>query len=528
MDIFLKKRVGPLIASILFMASMAVRAGNAAVKDTLGPNEKLMVSELMRSANGQYTLVLQEDGNLVSYDAQAKAIWYSDTFGSGAKECVMQADGNLLLKDRSGRVVWATYTDGHHNAKLRMQNDGNLVIYNPREFAVWVNGRIKDSLSGGERLLAGEFIRSQNRKYTLVMQKDGNLVAYDSQKKAIWESRTAGTGAIECALQSDGNLLLKDANGRHVWATETYGYPDATLLMQDNSLVVLSRGQGAPFWVNGKLDPSVPSETPPADAPAEVGDQNDGGSGRDAGNVLDEAVPIYPVTEPADGELSPADSVDFYSIPLDKVWKLSLGLAIRNDQDFDLALLDSKGKIQASSARGTGQSESLDFLAPAADTYYIRVSRKAGQGRYRIELSFHKQDSAIGDRSNFDANTGDNEFDIELSHLNNVARRDLDDFIGKLSGAFGISRSWIENLLNKDKVHPADAYMIARTASVTKKPIDSVRKAFLANRGQGWGVIAKQLGIKPGSKEFHALKNDDRRWLSKGKGQEKKNKNNPK
>ena len=61
--------------------------------------------------------------------------------------------------------------------------------------------------------------------------------------------------------------------------------------------------------------------------------------------------------------------------------------------------------------------ESLDFLAPAADTYYIRVSRKAGQGRYRIELSFHKQDSAISDRSNYDANTGDNEFDIELDKL---------------------------------------------------------------------------------------------------------------
>ena len=26
------------------------------------------------------------------------------------------------------------------------------------------------------------------------------------------------------------------------------------------------------------------------------------------------------------------------------------------------------------------------------------------------------------------------------------------------------------------------------------------------NKGQGWGVIAKNLGIKPGSDEFHALK----------------------
>jgi hypothetical protein len=70
--------------------------------------------------------------------------------------------------------------------------------------------------------------------------------------------------------------------------------------------------------------------------------------------------------------------------------------------------------------------------------------------------------------------------------------------------------------------------MMARTASVTKHPIDTVQKNYMANRGQGWGVIAKQLGIKPGSNEFHALKKDNMGWLSKGKsqGQKKENKDN--
>jgi hypothetical protein len=31
----------------------------------------------------------------------------------------------------------------------------------------------------------------------------------------------------------------------------------------------------------------------------------------------------------------------------------------------------------------------------------------------------------------------------------------------------------------------------------------------MANKGKGWGVIAKNLGIKPGSAEFHALKRGD-------------------
>jgi hypothetical protein len=513
-----------LTAFILFMVPVAVSAGSAEWQDTLGQNETLIVSEGLRSTNGNYTLVLQEDGNLVTYDSHKKALWNSGTDGSGAIECVMQGDGNLLLKDRGGRVVWATYTDGCDKAKLKMQNDGNLVIYNERGMAVWANGRIKDSLSKGDNLLAAEFIRSQNRKYSLVMQGDGNLVAYDIQKNSLWDSGTDGSGAIECVLQSDGNLLLKDKNGKNVWATNTYGHPNAKLMIQDDGNLVMYVAEGIPVWSNGNLDTNVPREAPPADAPDEVRPQDDAGSGRDAGNVLEEAVPIYPVTKPADGELSPADSIDFFSIPLDKEWRLSLQLTVQGDQDYDLALLESNGDIKAASARGKGLSESLEFLAPAPQTYYVRVSRKAGQGRYRIELTFHKQESTKDNLSGYYANTGDKEFDGALHSLNNVAYKDLDNFISLLNGAFGISKPWIENLVRREKIPPADVYMIARLASATRRPIDTVKKYYMGNRGQGWGVIAKHLGIKPGSKEFHALKNDDKGVLSKAKGhgQEKK------
>ena len=36
-----------------------------------------------------------------------------------------------------------------------------------------------------------------------------------------------------------------------------------------------------------------------------------------------------------------------------------------------------------------------------------------------------------------------------------------------------------------------------------------VKNTYQAHKGKGWGVIAKELGIKPGSREFHALKNGD-------------------
>jgi hypothetical protein len=44
---------------------------------------------------------------------------------------------------------------------------------------------------------------------------------------------------------------------------------------------------------------------------------------------------------------------------------------------------------------------------------------------------------------------------------------------------------------------------------------------YKKNRGKGWGVIAKSLGIKPGSPEFHALKRGDDLYTHKEKGKGK-------
>src|SRR4030043_368323 len=236
----------------------------------------------------------------------AMALWTSDTLGSGAIECVMQSDGNLVLKHRNGRVVWATGTHGTKNARLVIQDDGNLVIYNERGLAVWAQGRIKDSLPSGEKLLVDEFIRSQNREYTLVLQGDGNLVAYDNQRKALWNSNTVGSGAVEGGMQRDGNLLLKDGNRGVVWATNTNGYSNATLLIQDDGHVVLYKEGGVRVWSNGNIDTSIQRDT----LPAEVRQQDDAGSGRDAGNVFEEAVLIDPATELAAGGLSPGAGRD--------------------------------------------------------------------------------------------------------------------------------------------------------------------------------------------------------------------------
>ena len=59
-----------------------------------------------------------------------------------------------------------------------------------------------------------------------------------------------------------------------------------------------------------------------------------------------------------------------------------------------------------------------------------------------------------------------------------------------------------------------------------------VLREYRSGRHAGWGVIAKRLGIKPGSSAFHALKNgqdlygrhgeNSQKIKGPGKGQKKK------
>jgi hypothetical protein len=48
------------------------------------------------------------------------------------------------------------------------------------------------------------------------------------------------------------------------------------------------------------------------------------------------------------------------------------------------------------------------------------------------------------------------------------------------------------------------ACSIARALGI---PCLDVVQRYERNPGQGWGNLARQMGIKPGSREFHALKN---------------------
>lgn len=95
-----------------------------------------------------------------------------------------------------------------------------------------------------------------------------------------------------------------------------------------------------------------------------------------------------------------------------------------------------------------------------------------------------------------------------LDNLNIQARADMNGFSARVSTQFGVPDVQVRSIIGTVST-PADAFMVFQLGRMTQKPPATVLRVYQANRGKGWGVIAKSLGIKPGSPEFHALKRGD-------------------
>ena len=107
--------------------------------------------------------------------------------------------------------------------------------------------------------------------------------------------------------------------------------------------------------------------------------------------------------------------------------------------------------------------------------------------------------------STFSAHAGLNDF---LSDLNAKAKDDIKGFHEKLSTQFNIPLPDVKAIIKKVGF-PADAFMCLQLGFMTNNPPETVVDIYREKKKKGWGAIAKDLGIKPGSDEFHALKSGD-------------------
>lgn len=92
---------------------------------------------ILKSEDGKYSLIYQNDGNLVLYKFN-RPIWATNTGGRASKYLAFQDDGNFVLYGFT-TTLWTSNSNGESGRCLVLQGDGNLVIYNSNGSAVWAS-----------------------------------------------------------------------------------------------------------------------------------------------------------------------------------------------------------------------------------------------------------------------------------------------------------------------------------------------------------------------------------------------------
>lgn len=142
-----------------------------------------------------------------------------------------------------------------------------------------------------------------------------------------------------------------------------------------------------------------------------------------------------------------------------------------------------------------------------------------------LAFSFSAQAHVDSYAFGFSPRTGDVWMDTQLGDMNIYARGDRNGFIDDVVVSFGAPRYVVNEYIVDRRWAPGDVYYGCALAHQLRVPCVNVLRDYDKNRGQGWGVIAKRMGIKPGSAAFHALKGkvgkSNGKFKVKGKGKDK-------
>ncbi|MGA9675532.1 MAG: LysM peptidoglycan-binding domain-containing protein [Mycobacterium sp.] len=156
---------------------------------------------------------------------------------------------------------------------------------------------MSDTLTGGQKLVRGESIASNNGAYTLTLQDDGNLVLA-SRGQTLWDTSTNGQDVVRAEVQNDGNFVLYAAD-KPIWHTDTKGKKNVKLVLQDDRNLVLYAADGPAWSTHTETDAAPPPEPEAAPESAPESGTGDGPVVEATEEAFEEATPEPPAPEPA-------------------------------------------------------------------------------------------------------------------------------------------------------------------------------------------------------------------------------------
>jgi hypothetical protein len=95
--------------------------------------------------------------------------------------------------------------------------------------------------------------------------------------------------------------------------------------------------------------------------------------------------------------------------------------------------------------------------------------------------------------------------DVWLGDMNRYGSRYRDPFVDELVRYHAAPRDLVVDLLAR-RWAPGDIYFACALARLAGRPCRYVVELWERDHAKGWGAMAKRLGIKPGSPQFHQLK----------------------
>ncbi len=110
-----------------------------------------------------------------------------------------------------------------------------------------------------------------------------------------------------------------------------------------------------------------------------------------------------------------------------------------------------------------------------------------------------------------------------MRDFNIRAEADPSGLQARLEARFKVGETMIKTVLGNVE-RPAEAYVLFRLGEMSNQPMDHVISKYKDGKNKGWGVLAESLGIKPGSKEFHALKQEQDLYNDEDRDDKEKNK----
>lgn len=100
------------------------------------------------------------------------------------------------------------------------------------------------------------------------------------------------------------------------------------------------------------------------------------------------------------------------------------------------------------------------------------------------------------------------EFGLVVSDVNSYFSLHRDDFRLQVAAEFGVPAPRIDRLI-ASVGSAGDAYLCLQASRSSGRDLDEVTRTWQRHHKRGWGAIAQELGIKPGSDAFMQLKKNN-------------------